>query len=50
METVFMSKTQTLHTETGPNLNKKCVCVSDASPSHEILRKINFIVKPLKKV
>ena len=33
----------------GPNLDKKCVQLSDAAPSPEILRKIYFVVKPLKK-
>ena len=32
----------------GPNLDK-CVQLSDDAPSHEILRKIYFVIKPLKK-
>ena len=34
----------------GPNLDKKCVWLSDAAPSPEIYRKIYFVVKPHKKV
>ena len=34
----------------GPNLDKKCIWLSDAAPSHEICRKIYFDVKPYKKV
>ena len=38
-----------LLTESGPNLDKKYVRFSDAALSHEVLRKINFVLKPLKK-
>ena len=31
----------------GPTLDKKCIWLSDAAPSHEILRKIDFIVELL---
>ena len=31
------------------NLGKKCISLSDAAPTHEILRKIYFVVKRLKK-
>ena len=34
----------------GPNLDKKCIWLSDAAPSHEIFRKIYFVVKPYEKV
>ena len=34
---------------TDPNLDEKCVRLSDAAPSHEKLRKLYFVVKPLKK-
>ena len=34
---------------TGPNLDTKCVQISDAALSHEILRKIFVVVKPLQK-
>ena len=30
----------------GPNLDKKCVRLSDTAPFHEMLRKIYFVVKP----
>ena len=33
----------------GPNLDKKCIRLSDAAPSHEIIRKIYFAAKPLIK-
>ena len=39
-----------LLTESGPNLHKKCVRFSEAACSYEILRKIYFVVEPLKKV
>ena len=34
----------------GPNLDKKCIWLSDAAPSHKICRKIYFVVKPYEKV
>ena len=34
--------------QSGPNLDNKCVRLSDAAPSSEILRKIHFFVKSLK--
>ena len=33
----------------GPNLGKMCLLCSDPAPSHEMLVKIYFVVKPLKK-
>ena len=32
-----------------PNLHKKCVWFLDGAPSHEILRKISFVIKSFKK-
>ena len=34
----------------GPNLDKKCIQLLNAASSNEILRKIYFLIKPLKKV
>ena len=34
--------------ESGPILDKKCVRLLNTAPSHEILRKIYFLGKPLK--
>ena len=34
---------------TGPNLDKKFIWLSDTAPSHEILRKVYFLAKPLEK-
>ena len=33
----------------GHNLDTNCIWLSNASPSHEIIRKIYFVVKPSKK-
>ena len=38
-----------MHMQSGPNLDKNCIWLSDAALSHEILRKKYFVVKPLKK-
>ena len=35
-----------LRTSSSPNLNKKCVQLSDAAPSHEVFKKIYFLAKP----
>ena len=35
--------------KSGSNLDKRCVWLSDTAPSHEILKKNYFVVKPLKK-
>ena len=34
---------------TSPNLGKKCVRLSDPASSHEMLTRIYFVLKPLKK-
>ena len=36
--------------KSGPNLDKRCVWLSDTAPSHEILKKNIFCCKTFKKV
>ena len=40
---------QWFHIGSSTDLDKKCTQLSDTTPSHEILRKIYFDVKPLKR-
>ena len=45
--TILKTYLEEVPDKTGPNLDKKCIQLLVAAPSHEILRKFYFFVKPL---